>query len=87
MPHRIEPLNLPFGFAFYTNFMLADPRSTSDHLLLSADAADELAKALPPGSHFTPALIQASAKLREWAPLYAQPRGRKHGDFDGTLSA
>ena len=86
MSHRIIPPNLPFGAAADVNFMPADLRCTSDHVLICADAFDEMADALPPTSHFVPSLKENSAKLRSFAPSYARGPGKPHGDFDGTLT-
>lgn len=84
--HRIIALNLPFGAAFLVNKMLADTRCTPDHVLICADAFDEMADALPPTSHFVPSLKENSAKLRSFAPSYVKGPGKPHGDFDGTLT-
>jgi hypothetical protein len=84
--HTLPALNMPWGIQIMLNAMLANPRCTSDHILLCADALDEAIKILPGESHFLPAMRATSADLREIAPLYAHPRGKPHGDFEGTLT-
>jgi hypothetical protein len=84
--HAIPHINMPYGAAHLINKILADPRCTTDHILITADALDATANDLPPDSHFSPTMRANAVQLRQVAHLYAQPRGNKLGDFDGSLS-
>jgi hypothetical protein len=86
MPHVISNLALPFSAALLINKMLAHSRCTTDHILILADALDELLREYPPGPSYCPQIRGFGAHLRDIAPGYTHPRGKPHGDFDGTLT-
>lgn len=63
--------NMPFGAGQIIKKMIESPRCTSDHVLILADALEEMANEFPENSHYAPAMRRNVAALREVAPAYA----------------
>ena len=86
MNYAITGPNFPWGAREMVNKLLADPRTTTSHIMHTADHLDAIAAELPPSSHYITSMRGVAAELRKLAPQYHHSRGNPNGDFDGSLA-
>ena len=70
LPHLPD---LPYALAVLARTTLADERATPDHLLVLADALDEVAVRASLGLEARHATRLLAAELRRRAPAFARP--------------